>query len=449
MIQLPRYESYKDSGVQWLGEIPSHWAVLRLDKGCEIVRGNTGFSKADLLEEGQYVALQYGRTYKVDEINDSFSSYVNEEFYKSGQIAGYGDIVLISTSETIEDLGHSCFYARQDIGLIGGEQFLLKVNQEKASGKYFYYLTKAFSRYLRKYATGTKVYRFNSDNLKRIYIPQVPLDEQRIIADFLDKRLAQVDALIAKQETLLEKLAEQRVALISHAVTKGLNPDEELKDSGIEWFGSVPKHWIISKLSYSLSAIGDVDHYMPESIDDSGVPYVMTGDLKELVSDIDFEQCKQVSHDDYLKLSKKIKTSKGDIIFARYATIGTLSYVDIDKEFLVSYSCVTIKSNLEKLLGTYLYYYFKADAFFKEVQKQINTNTQGNVGIDNLRRIKVLLPPLSEQEDIVDFLNIETKKIDDMKEVVEKTIERFKEYRSTLITQVVTGKIDVRKLQIK
>ena len=253
MSQLPRYESYKDSGMQWLGEIPSHWTVLRLDKGCEIVRGNTGFSKADLLEEGQYVALQYGRTYKVDEINDSFSSYVNEEFYKSGQIAGYGDIVLISTSETIEDLGHSCFYARQNIGLIGGEQFLLKVNQEKASGKYFYYLTKAFSRYLRRYATGTKVYRFNSDNLKKIYIPQVPLDEQKIIADFLDKRLAQVDALIAKQETLLEKLAEQRVALISHAVTKGLNPDVEMKASGVEWLGKVPKSWDIANLRYFIS----------------------------------------------------------------------------------------------------------------------------------------------------------------------------------------------------
>ena len=161
MSQLPRYESYKDSGVQWLGEIPSHWAVVRLDQGCEIVRGNTGFSKADLLEEGQYVALQYGRTYKVDEINNTFSSYVNEEFYKLSQIAMYGDTVLISTSETIEDLGHSCFYARQDIGLIGGEQFLLKVNQGEKFGKYLYYLSKAFSGYLRKYATGTKVYRFN------------------------------------------------------------------------------------------------------------------------------------------------------------------------------------------------------------------------------------------------------------------------------------------------
>ncbi|MFH4325053.1 restriction endonuclease subunit S, partial [Acinetobacter baumannii] len=86
-------ESYKDSGVQWLGEIPSHWAIVRLDQGCEIVRGNTGFSKADLLEEGQYVALQYGKTYKVDEINNTFSSYVNEEFYKLSQIAMYGDTV--------------------------------------------------------------------------------------------------------------------------------------------------------------------------------------------------------------------------------------------------------------------------------------------------------------------------------------------------------------------
>ncbi len=184
MSQLPRYESYKDSGVQWLGEIPSHWAIVRLDQGCEIVRGNTGFSKADLLEEGQYVALQYGKTYKVDEINNTFSSYVNEEFYKLSQIAMYGDTVLISTSETIEDLGHSCFYARQDIGLIGGEQFLLKVNQEEQLGKYLYYLSKAFSGYLRKYATGTKVYRFNTDHLKKFIFHKYHLTSKKLLQIF-------------------------------------------------------------------------------------------------------------------------------------------------------------------------------------------------------------------------------------------------------------------------
>ncbi|EPK0547865.1 restriction endonuclease subunit S, partial [Acinetobacter baumannii] len=116
----------KDSGVEWLGEVPNDWNLSRLDAVSKIVRGNSAFSKMDLLESGKYVALQYGKTYKVNEINESFGSYVNQEFFKKSQITEFGDIILISTSETLEDLGHSCFYARHDVGLIGGEQFLLK-----------------------------------------------------------------------------------------------------------------------------------------------------------------------------------------------------------------------------------------------------------------------------------------------------------------------------------
>ena len=147
---------------------------------------------------------------------------------------------------------------------------------------------------------------------------------------------------ISEKQNFIKLLEEKRQALISHVVTKGLDDSVEMKDSGIEWIGNIPSTWTISKLGFNLEAIGDVDHYMPDSIE-SGVPYIMTGDLMESASDIKFDSCKQVSQKDYVKLSKKIRTSKGDVIMARYATIGTVAYVDIDKEFLVSYSCVTIK----------------------------------------------------------------------------------------------------------
>lgn len=428
MIQLPRYESYKDSGVQWLGEIPSHWAVLRLDKGCEIVRGNTGFSKADLLEEGQYVALQYGRTYKVDEINDSFSSYVNEEFYKSGQIAGYGDIVLISTSETIEDLGHSCFYARQDIGLIGGEQFLLKVNQEKASGKYFYYLTKAFSRYLRKYATGTKVYRFNSDNLKRIYIPQVPLDEQRIIADFLDKRLAQVDALIAKQETLLQKLAEQRVALISHAVTKGLNPDVKLKESGISWVKYIPTHWDMVPVRYLFEFKNN--QRIPVSAEDRGkmtdkiYPYYGASGIIDYVEDYIFDE-------DLLLVAED-----GANLLSRSTP---LAFKASGKYWVNNHA------HIIKPLDNNLMYWEYVLALY-DFTPLISGSAQPKLTKDNLASIRLPNPPEKEKSEICDFLEAPLKQLKDQKNKIEKIVEALTEYRSTLIIQVVTGKIDVRKL---
>lgn len=121
--------SYKNSGIEWLGIIPEHWGILRLFGICNFVRGNSAFEKNDLLSNGKYVALQYGKTYKVEEVNKKFEFYVNDEFYKSSQTVDFGDVIFVSTSETIEDLGHSVFYNRKDKGLLGGEQILLKPNK--------------------------------------------------------------------------------------------------------------------------------------------------------------------------------------------------------------------------------------------------------------------------------------------------------------------------------
>ncbi|MDB0601625.1 restriction endonuclease subunit S [Tenacibaculum maritimum] len=159
---MEKYHEYKDSGIEWLGEIPEHWNNYRVDWVTSIVRGNTGLKKDELLNNGNYVALQYGKTYKVDEVNNSFSFYVNSELYKKSQVVHYGDIILISTSETIEDLGHSCFYNREDLGLLGGEQILLKPDNKQVVEKYLYYYSKFFCLELRKYATGLKVFRFNN-----------------------------------------------------------------------------------------------------------------------------------------------------------------------------------------------------------------------------------------------------------------------------------------------
>jgi type I restriction enzyme S subunit len=139
----------KDSGVEWIGEIPEHWEVKKLFGLCNFIRGNSTFSKDELLSNGDYVALQYGKTYKVDEINDSYDFYVNNEFYKETQVVKYEDTILISTSETIEDLGHSAYYNRNDIGLIGGEQILLNPKNNKLNGHYLYYYSKQFTKELR------------------------------------------------------------------------------------------------------------------------------------------------------------------------------------------------------------------------------------------------------------------------------------------------------------
>ena len=216
---LDKTVKMKESGVEWIGEIPEHWEVKKLFGLCNFIRGNSSFGKDELLNSGKYVALQYGKTYKVDEINRNYEFYVNEEFYKKSQIVKFGDTILISTSETIEDLGHSAYYNRNDLGLLAGEQMLLRPKNNIIDNKYLYFYSKIFSKELRKYATGIKVFRFNINDLKTIYLPIPPTQEQKQIVEFIETQISKIDTAIKLQQDYIEKLKEYKTSLIDSVVT--------------------------------------------------------------------------------------------------------------------------------------------------------------------------------------------------------------------------------------
>jgi type I restriction enzyme, S subunit len=227
----------KDSGIEWLGDIPKHWEVLKLTGLCDLVRGNSTFKKDELLSSGKYVALQYGKTYKVSQVDENYQFFVNDEFFKDSQIVNYGDIIIISTSETIQDLGHSVFYSKVDIGLLGGEQLLLKPKNNLIDGKFLYYATKIFSRELKKHATGVKVYRFNINDLKTIYTCIPPLQEQLEIANYIENESQRINMTISTIEKEITLVQEYKTALIAEAVTGKIDvrdfvvPDELVAES--------------------------------------------------------------------------------------------------------------------------------------------------------------------------------------------------------------------------
>ena len=443
-MTFPCYPDYKDSGVEGLGAVPAHWVFTPI-KHLALLNPRKSDFAGDVEQLCSFVPMEKLKTGVVQ---------LDEERPIEEVIGGYtyfedGDVLQAKVTPCFENKNVAIAKGLTNgIGFGSSEINVLRPYQG-VNADYLYYRVQEDS-YM-SFCTSSMIgagglKRVPTEVINNFKIAAPTLCEQTQIARFLAHETARIDALIEEQQRLIELLKEKRQALISHAVTKGLDLTVPMKNSGVEWLGEVPVHWRVGNIKYFLEAIGDVDHYMPQSVD-KGIPYVMTGDLMELASDIQFEECKQVAYDDYLKLSGRIKTSKGDVVMARYATIGSVSYVDIDTEFLVSYSCVTIKPDLSKVLGIYLFYYFKSDSFLNGIRAQTNTNTQDNVGVGDIKNLKIALPPAAEQMKIVDYLQSELGRLDAISEVSLSTISLAREKRSALVSAAVTGKIDVRGWQ--
>ncbi len=243
MSQLPRYESYKDSGVQWLGEIPSHWDVKRM----KFVVTNVG-DKIDAKESD----LRYFGLENIESFTGKLLDSVELESEGVGHRFQKDDVLFGKLRPYLAKV-----FLAQEEGLSSTEALVFR-SSEVIYPKFlsYYCLSQDFINEVNGTTFGSKMPRASWDDISSFRMVYPSLDEQKIIADFLDKRLAQVDALIAKQEILLEKLAEQRVALISHAVTKGLNPDVEMKESTNIWLGKIPETWVLKPTKYFLSYVG-------------------------------------------------------------------------------------------------------------------------------------------------------------------------------------------------
>jgi len=442
MGKLEKYSSYKDSGVEWLGEIPKHWEIQKLKFNSKIETGN---SISDG-QKGNYENIE-DESYPYIATKDINYDFSTIDYSNGLRIPTSNKNFKISNPDTtlicIEggSAGKKIAFNTQKICFVNKLASIQSINSNIP--KFLYYLTKSYIfKKQFDFSMNGLIGGVSISTMKNFELIFPPKQEQTKIASFLDEKTAQIDEVISQKQKLIELLKERKQIVINDAVTKGLNKDVEFVDSGVEWIGKIPKHWEVKKLKYIVKQIGDIDHYMPNSVS-YGKPYLMTGDIDEKASLIDFENCKQISERDFFKLSQKIKPMIGDLIFARYATIGTVCYVDIEKDFLVSYSCVTIKPNKQKIIVKYLFYYLKSSVFSQEVRIYINSNTQGNVGIDSLYRTRLVVPPKNEQLQIVAHIETQTTKIDKAIELQQSYIAKLKEYKASLIDSVVTGKVRV------
>lgn len=279
----------------------------------------------------------------------------------------------------------------------------------------------------------------------RVGIPS--FSEQERIANFLDWKTGQIDALIAKKQVLIEKLKEKRLAVITQAVTKGLDASASLRDSHIPWLGEVPTHWDVIPIKFSLlNPITDGPHETPQLLTD-GVPFISAEAVKN--DELDFVRKRgYISREDHEKYAKKYRPLRGDIYMVKSgATTGNVARVDTDEEFNIWSPLAALRPEPTWVTTDFIFYFMKSKPFFYSVELAWSYGTQQNIGMSVIENLKMACPPVEEQIRITKHIEIQTKSIDAMLTKCTEAIARLTEYRTALITAATTGQIDVRGWQ--
>lgn len=415
MSRYKAYSEYRDSGVEWLGEIPSQWKLCPLKFMARIKNGQ------------DYKDVEVDEGYPVIGSGGQFS-YASRFTYNK-------ESVLLGRKGTID----KPLYINEPFWTVDTMYYTV-INQD-ISPKFLYYLalTIQFSRY----STNTALPSMTQENLGN-YIFAIPANERdrRKIATFLDHETAKIDALIEKQRRLIELLKEKRQAVISHAVTKGLNPKTPMKDSGVEWLGEVPAHWNIPKLANQASRIGDGLHGAPQYQDGTEIYFINGNNLidGEIVIGI---SAKEVPRLEYEK--NYINLNRSTVLLSINGTIGNVALYKEEKVILGK-SAAYINC-LGSLLSEYLMLFLQSENSRRYYEQEVTGTTIFNLSLNSIRKIKVPIPPRSEQAEIVDFCARQKSKYATLVERASSAINLMQERRTALISAAVTGKIDVRDWQ--
>ena len=434
---MNRYERYKDSGIPWLGKVPEHWEVkrLRFTVNLNPVKSELDIPEDTLVSFIPMEAVNFDKNLTLTEERNLDEVYKGYTYFKNG------DVVLAKITPCFEN-GKSAIAQNLTNGIAFGTTELHVLRSQNSINNHFlYYLIKSDS-FMKigeseMYGAGGQK-RIPEEFIKNFFIGLPPYYEQTAIAHYLDTKLGEIDALIGKQQTLLEKLAEQRTAVITHAVTKGLNPAAPMKNSGVEWLGDVPTHWETWKITHAIDLIGSGTTPKSDNAEyyDGDILWVTTSELREnFISDT-----KQKVSDSAIKEYSALKIYPvNSVAMAMYgATIGRLGI--LEREATFNQACCVF-GNSKILHYKFLFYWLWHR---KPILISLsNGGGQPNLSQDDLRKLKIPIPSYEEQTAIADYLDQETAKIDRLCDTVNQTIGRLKECRTALITQAVTGKIKV------
>jgi len=437
------YPKYKDSGIEWLGPIPEHWDVIRINKMFRIINGSTPKSEKKEYWDGEILwvtpdDLGSNHARLIEDTNRK----ITEQGYRScGTHLVQKNSLILSTRAPI---GHLAIAGKDLCTNQGCKSLILK---EVSNSVFFYYQILAGRSCIEALGRGSTFKELSREDLGNFQMTTPPLNEQDAIADFLIKVTQNIDELIADKERLIELLKEKRAALINQAVTKGLDPNVPMKDSGIEWIGEIPAHWNISKLKYLADVkVSNVDKKSFEGETEVKLcNYTDVYNNKNITTDIDFMRA-TASLEEIMKFGLR----KGDVLITKdsedWRDIAVPALVDSINGgvLLCGYHLAMIRPKQNAQNSEYTF----------RALSSLSVNYQfrlASVGITRyglsrywLANSFMINPPLEEQTRIADFLKEEMLVVEELEKLIAEEMKRLMEYRSALITAAVTGKIDVR-----
>lgn len=432
------YQRYRDSGVEWLGKIPAHWQVERLKFRAtvndEVLEEDTPTGYEILYVDINGVDAEAG-------ITDKEPMLFGDAPSRARRRVRDGDTIL-STVRTY--LRAIAAVRHPESNLIVSTGFaVIRPRRVEAEFLAWSLRSSCFIETVVSRSVGVSYPAINASEVMDIPVAIPNRPEQRAIADYLACETTRIDALVAAKERLLEILAEKRRALITLAVTRGLNPNVRLRDSGLPWLGKVPEHWRVLALKrLVVSPVTDGPHETPDFVG-TGVPFVSA----EAVwgGRIHLEAMRgYITREAHETYSQKYCPKQNDVYVVKSgATTGKVAIVDLHEEFNIWSPLAAIRCDTTLALPWFVFHALGSDYFQGLVKTSWSQGTQPNIGMEVLENLPAVVPPVPEQCAIVEHIERETSKLDALRAAAERTIGLLKERRAALIAAAVTGKVGV------
>ncbi|EPH2900822.1 restriction endonuclease subunit S [Acinetobacter baumannii] len=447
MAKYQAYAEYKDSGVEWLGVVPSHWIITTLKRYC-YVKGGFAFSSDAFIDTG-YPVIRIGDIKTDGSINLENCKYIPESLAVNSRdyLVEKNQLLMAMTGATI---GKAGLYTSNQPAFLNQRVGKFELLAQNMNYRYLWYILKTdgYQEYIKLTAFGGAQPNI-SDTAMVDYPATIPsFDEQTQIANFLDHETSKIDHLIEKQQKLIELLKEKRQAVISHAVTKGLDPNVPMKDSGVAWLGEVPQNWTATKIGFHALKIGSgkTPKGGAEIYQDEGVLFIRSQNVYNDGLRVDNSESVYISEAIHDEMSTS-KIYSGDILLnITGGSIGRSSLVpDKFPEANVNQHVCIIR--VRKYLQEFLALVIQSDLIQAQLRSiQTGGNREG-LNFEQISKFWFVLPPKDEQEQIILFIKNKLNEFGKLEARANKAIQLMQERRTALISAAVTGKIDVRHWQ--